>query len=509
MKYCCIVILMSLQLFASDQDSLIVATVGTHAITAGDLTTSYEFGPAFVKRTTDPLREHLKYMVYEYLLALEGEKNGLDETDFVKSRVQGLQEDYAVEELYKQEILSKVTLSKDTVEMDIAAAKKNISLRWIYTDSKRQAVTMYNMISSTGVFDSLFTQQLSASIHPGDRSYETTLLKLERDNQDLAATVKTMHPGTVSKPIQVHDGYYIISFDSLTENPITTQTEYAELRNQAVEIRTKIEADNLADAYIKNVMEQNYPVIKADGFNILRAYLADKGLSHDTKIQWEIPSTFMTEAGPQPISSSEKYLSHILVTYGKRSLQVRDFADWYDIRQFQLDTRSEKAFSSSVRRSIWKMVQDKLLSQQAYARGFDRLKSTRHETELWKRKMLYLGERSALLRTMDLSDSVTRSFYKEHSKSYVDANGTIKKYKDIKNEVKQDCFYSLEPVIILKKIEALKKKYPVVIHDSVLTTLSMKVRQDPHAIDAVFYKPGGTFPHVAFPTIDEAWIRFR
>ena len=56
-------------------DSLIVATVGSYQISSDDLLTSFEFGPAFVKRSRDPLREHLKYMIYERLFALEGERN--------------------------------------------------------------------------------------------------------------------------------------------------------------------------------------------------------------------------------------------------------------------------------------------------------------------------------------------------------------------------------------------------------------------------------------------------
>ena len=55
-------------------DTAVVARVGRFVITAQELLDSYEFGPAFVRRSSDPLRTHLQYMIYERLLATEAEK---------------------------------------------------------------------------------------------------------------------------------------------------------------------------------------------------------------------------------------------------------------------------------------------------------------------------------------------------------------------------------------------------------------------------------------------------
>jgi hypothetical protein len=116
----------------AQDDSLIVATVGSYRISSDDLLTSYEFGPAFVKHQRDNLREHLTYMIYERLLALEAKQNGLQRTSFVQERIQALEEDGAVEQLYRQDILSQVKLSEQQIANDTRKAKISISLRWIY-----------------------------------------------------------------------------------------------------------------------------------------------------------------------------------------------------------------------------------------------------------------------------------------------------------------------------------------------------------------------------------------
>ena len=47
-------------------------------------------------------------MIYERLLATEADKQRLDTTLFVRERLSALEEDVAVDELYKEEILSGV-----------------------------------------------------------------------------------------------------------------------------------------------------------------------------------------------------------------------------------------------------------------------------------------------------------------------------------------------------------------------------------------------------------------
>jgi hypothetical protein len=490
-------------------DSSIVARVGSYQISSDDLLTSFEFGPAFVKRRRDPLREHLKYMIYERLLALEAEGNGLKTVEFVKERIHALEEDGAVEQLYRQDILSRVKLSEEQITNDSRKAKIMISLRWIYKPTKIEAERTEQIINAGSSFDSLFAVQFDSTMNVDSSSMETTLLKLERDNEELAKTVLTLTVGKKSKPFQGKDGFYIFHLDKAEQNPITTESEFAELKNQAIEIRTKLIADGLADQYVKNMMKPHNPVIKADGFNILLAYLADKGLSRDTKVKWEIPSTFMTEAGQQPIRNSGNYLNRPLVTFGGRTITIHEYAQWYDIRQFQFDTRSLEAFNSSVKKTIWKMVQDKLLSEEAYKRGLDRLPFVANETSKWQAKLLYLSQRAALARTINTSDSLLKKYYTIHKRQYVNAQGKSMEFSVVRETVKGDYFGNEESLLLVRTIESVKKKFNVVINEELLLQLSKKTLSDSRAIETVFYKPGGTFPRVAFPTIDETWSKVQ
>ena len=319
------------------QKTNVVATVGHFSITAQDLLDSYEVGPAFVKRYPDPLRKHLEYMIFERLLALEAERKGYDTSLFVRARVAALEEDLTVEELYKDDVLSRVTVSNKEIEDGIRKERLSVHIRWLYAANKGEAKVLESELKRGVSFDSVYA--VNCGKDSSDRSLETTLLRLEQNTPELARSVAQLKTGRVSAPVEGPDGYYIVKLDRVWQNPLVTETENARLKGDVVRTLTASRADQLASAYVKGRMTGANPVIKAEGFNIIRALIADRGLTHDTRVQWEIPSTFMTEAGPRPIAYSQELMNRPLVAFDKRALTVGDYATWFDIRQFQLKTR--------------------------------------------------------------------------------------------------------------------------------------------------------------------------
>lgn len=486
-------------------DSSRVASIGKYSITVRDLMESYEFGPAFVKQHKNPLRSHLEFMIYERLLALDAETMQFDTTKFVKERVAGLEEDLTVDELYKKEILSKSSLTTNEIERGIAKAKVQLRMRWIFAMTKQEAERIHKKLAQGLSFDSLFLEQEN----PDGKKYETFVLKLERDNPAFAKALSSVKNQEISAPIKGTDGFYIVRLDEVWQNPVTTETEYVRLKDEAIKIVSIIKANRLADAYVSMKMKIARPIIKSDGYNILRAFLADKGLSRDTKLKWDIPSTFMTEAGALPITSSGKFLNKTLVTYNKRTLTVQDYLRWFDIRQFQLKTSSLEAFNASVKQTIWKMVQDRMLSEEAYSQGLDKLDTVRSETLKWNVKLLYLAARAHYTRSIVIPDSVIRVRYNSRKNIYRDDKGKQFSFADAKRIAWEDLYREEEVKILTKRLQQLKQQYPVIVNEILVQQVSTTMQPEPSPINMMMYKPGGTFPRVAYPTIDDAWYYFE
>ena len=496
-----------LLLVLSSLDSAVVATVGRFSITGRDLLDSYEVGPAFVKRYSNPLRKHLEYMIYEQLLALEAGRLGYDTSAFVRNRVAALEEDLTVDELYKDDILAEVKLTDKEIEEGIRKERMNLQLRWLYAANGEEAQSLEAELKKGISFDSLYAVNCGKGDSSSDRSLETTLLKLERDTPELARSIANLKTAQASAPIEGPDGYYLVRLDHVWQNPIMTEAEYGRLRDGAVKILMSSRADQLAADYVRTKMEVANPVIRAEGLNIVRAYVADKGLSRDTRVKWDIPSTFMTEAGPQPISTSGKFLSRPLVVFGNNMITVRDYVVWFDIRQFQLKTYSIEAFNSSVKRTIWKMVQDKLLSQEAYARSLNYQDEVKRETGKWGTKLLYLAGRSHILRTVRISEDSLKREYDRTKELYRDTSGKLLSFAQARDQMWTTKYYAEEERVLSQTLRRLKEVYPVHVDDAVVSRLAAGIKRESNPVNVIFYKPGGTFPRVAFPTIDESWQR--
>ncbi|MDH3251637.1 MAG: hypothetical protein OEM41_02530 [Ignavibacteria bacterium] len=495
-----------LLLLPAHADTAVIAQVGTFTISVQDLKESFEFGPAFVRRAADPVRTHLDYMIRERLIALEAMESNADTTAFVRERRAALEEDLAVDQLYEREVRSKVHVTEEEIATGMQKARMHIRLRWLFGRDRSAAEAYSRQLRNGLSFDSLYARRMRID-DAEDRSLETTLLRLEHENADFAEMIRSLRPREISAPLEGPDGFYIVRIDMIWQDPLLTESAAGDLRYESEKLIREGKADLLAAEYVKHHMASANPVITADGYNIVRAYLADKGLSRDTRLKWEIPATFMTEAGPMPISGAGEFLNRPLVRFGKSTLTVRDYVAWFDIRQFQLSTTSPGAFNSSIRRTIWKLVQDRLLSREAYARNLHRPEAVRQELALWEAKLLYLVGRTRLLRSITLDDGRLRSTYQRYEHRYRDASGRLLSYTEALEEVRVDAYYDLESSVLHREVDRLRKTYPVVLYEDRLRQLALSYESDHQAIQVMFYKPGGTFPRVAFPTIDESWQR--
>jgi hypothetical protein len=69
--------------------------------------------------------------------------------------------------------------------------------------------------------------------------------------------------------------------------------------------------------------------------------------------------------------------------------------------------------------------------------------------------------------------------------------------------------FEQENAVLRESLDRLGREHRVLVYEEVLGPLSVSVPRETGAVDVVWYRPGGTFPRVAFPTIDDRWQSFR
>lgn len=482
--------------FESEQNSKIkneiVAEVGPLKITAEEFVYNYEFGPAFPKRRENSKLTHLNYMINEKLLALDGYGNGMMEKETAKVILSDIEADLATEEMFVKEIMPEIKVDSVEIEKVIEKKLSEYYIKWLYAEDLPELENLLMKLKDKISFDSLFNGQLNDSIFVDDRQLTSSLYNIYFKNPQLAQIIDTLTPGKISDPIHTDDGWYIVTIENVWKNMITSESEYNKLKSESINAITKSKMDFLSDQYVKEIFSNENPIIKRDVFNVLRSYLGKFILSAEKYSDWELDEKLEVALTNLGLNRGEKFTGLTLVSSKNKNISIDEFIVWYKNREQYLKILKNDLieFSKSLEDLVWLMVRDKLLTAQAYQKGYDKSEWVKKQASWWKDKISY-----SLIRN-ELSNSVMLTSNEKHSLS--------------RDEKSQSEILSQElSKKIFNEVRELKKKYKIRINEDVLKKLMVSSENDKSSINMFIAKRGNLIPRPAFPSIDNDWAAWE
>ncbi len=487
--------------------TMVVARVGPATITARQFLLSYEFGPAFVKRGPDSRRKHLDFMINEALLGLDAARRGAGATPRVRRSVAEIEGDLATEELYRDDILSKVRVSQAELEAAMKAQRVHFRLRWLYAPTRETIDSIRGALARGATFDSLYRGQAGDSSGTALRSWTTTPFQVRNERPELAALADTLQPAAPSAPVEGPDGWYIICKDGVTFDAIVTDAEAMKGRYDAERAITQRKADTLATDYVNRMMSSHEPVIDPEAFGLLSVSLAQTWVPKDRLATWNLGGSLNSEMRLAATTNIDRFGGRTLVRMADRTVSLGRFLSWFRARDtvLKLRTTSSYAFETSLEQLIWRMVRDGLLIERATHRGLQNRENVRSQKQWWEQKVLYTVEKNALLDSISVGDSAMHAYYRGHVRDYMTPAGDTLSFDRVRDRVQSDYREAQLRARMLHRLIALRRTYPVTVDENLLRRLPVDAENDPRTVDVYVAKTGGTFPHPAFPTIDFDW----
>lgn len=487
----------SQNLFFEEDENLkikneIVAKVGPINITSEEFIYSYEFGPAFPKRKKNSKLIHLNYMINEKLLALDGYENGLMEKESAEDFYKDIESDLAAEEMFRKEIVPGITITDAEIEKVIEKKQSEYQIRWLYGNNTQQLEKCLKNLKSGISFDSFFNAQLNDSVLIDDRQLKSSLYSIYLKNPQFAQIVDTLNPGMISDPIHTDDGWYIIKIDNIWKNIITSESEFNKLKSESVNAITKSKMDILSDQYVKELFSNENPIIKWNVFSVLISYLAKFIITPEKYSDWGLDNKLEVALDNLELKRGEQYPGLTLVESKNNKMSLDEFIVWYRNREqyVKLLKNDLVGFSESLEDLVWLMVRDKLLTKEAFGKGYNKSVWVQKQSDWWKDKISYSVYKNELANSITLnSEEITLINKKKKSQSEIMSQELSKK--------------------IIHKIIELKKKYKIVINEDVLDKIKVSSENDKKAIDMYIVKRGNLIPRPAFPTIDNDWASWE
>ena len=475
----------------SIQPNEIIAKVGDKEITAEEFFYSYEYGPAFPKRRENSKQIHLKYMINEKLIALEGYKENILDEEGVETLYNDIQADLATEEMFKDEILSTIEISDAEIDSIVKDKQLEVELRWLYSSDIEGAKQFMNALKNGESFETLFIKQLNDSVFFDMRSMTTSVYSLKKNNPLLAQIVDTLKAGNYSAPIHVNNEWYIIKLENIWKDVVTNQTEFDKLNYEAKQAAIKFNMDKESDKYVDNLLKSENPVIKKDAFGLLRSYLGKYILPEEKYNEWNLEEYLDKALTALGLRRGDEYNGVQLVMSDNNSFMLDEFILWFRNRSLQIkfDETNLNTFSASLESMIWRMVRDKLLTMRAEEKGYFEKDWVKTQSSWWKDKVAYSAMRQKLANSILLeNEEVDQSNNAENTPSGQSQQLMEKMFRVIQNA---------------------KKKYKIEINEEVFNKVNVSTKDDPKAMDFYSAKTGGLIPRLPYPTIDNEWVNWE
>ena len=468
----------------------VVASVGKLKITAAEFKNGYNFGPAFYKREKNSKEIYLKFLVNEKLLALDGYKRKVDTVKQVSDMIRAFHDDLITDELFKDEIVSKVKMTDTEIDSVVTQKQLDVNLRWLYSANKEDVIGYVALMTKGVPFDSLFSKQCTDSSILNDRHMKTDYYHLKMKNPVIAKIIDTLKVGHVSLPIHVQDGWYLVKLENLSRNLITTESKRNELRSEAVEAVKMNKLNILSDQFVDKLMSDAKPVIRKDEFDILLSYIGNYILPKNKFDEWNLAGKLDSTLSQLQIKDKGKIPGLTLVDLKNGSVTLSELLNWFWTRDqyIKLNEKDFTSYSISLKEMIWRMVRDKLLVDEANKRNLATRQSVKDQESWWRDKIVYSYVRNELTNSVLLQ------------------NKEVPPVKnDSANKGNADEISMQLSKKILQRLNLLRQKENIKINNNVLNSINVTDENDPRAIELYIVKKGGLIPRAPYPTIDNDW----
>jgi hypothetical protein len=485
----------------------IVAKIGNFNLSAQEFLFNYEFGPAYLKRTSQSKKKYLNIMIYEKLLAIDGYNKEIDQRESVVRSCKAYEEDIMTEELFKDEVMSEVFVTDEEIENELPLEQKHLSFRWLYSKNKSELIWQWNALGHGITFDSLFYLQLNDSVPLDDRSMKSSYLRLKLKNPVLAAIVDTIGVGICSNPIKTADGWYIFKIDNIWTNVIATESEIGKLKNEIERAIFSQKLNIASESYVKDLMDLYSPEIDRETFREVVNYINETALYPKSYDQLVLEKHLGFETHNNHSYSGQMDEKNILVRGISCQILFTDFIDWYRPRMAYLKFSSESAqrFILSVQETVWRMVRDFLLVQRARKLNIDKRESVTTQVKWWQDKIVFNAVKADIATSIIYDDNDLENYYKINIKDYIYQDGRTIPFEKAMNNVRSDYISENYTSQLMRRILKLKQEYEIIINESVLDDIKVTDEANPITIDLYAVKKGGLLPRQPYPTIDWEW----
>jgi len=486
-----------------DPMDVVVARVGERQITVRDFKRNYEFGPPHLKREPDRKRSYLDFMIKELVLAQQGYRLHLDESERVRSLENELRQELLIEALFDNEVKSKISVSDDEIHDAISKSKVQWKMRFWYEPDLEHARHVCQAMREEGyarVVENILRSNPEIKVDP--KYFESKYMTWLEVEPVVLEAIKDLPIGEISDPVKINGGYYLFQVVDIRRGALTDY-EYKERAESFRQILFYRKLNDEAINYVSAMMTPKNVVTKGTAFKKLSVAFQYWQKKKDKKEF--LQAVLSAGADDEPLYDLQKNLQQTLVSFDDKHWTIRDYLASFDPKS--INTKPGKAavdIRPLLSDNIAVTVRNDYMIQEAKIKNLDESPAVIYELQHWKDKWVYEETRHYYTQDLKIDEMQARLFFEENPDRFKIRWDDEPKFEDNINLAKRLAYIEMARSRLDQEVDRLTgSDMPVIINQAVLDSIeTVDFKSSRWASLQVFKRSNN---RLAFPAADPAW----
>jgi len=351
-------------------------------------------------------------LIAEKLWALKADELQIDTIETIKLSLQSLKNLFVKDELFKQEVESKIVITNDEISKGITRVNRILNTSIITSPDSVKIYNLFNTFQTGTHFDS----ELNDWRIP-QKSVEVKYGSIE--DEAVEDILYSLNFNEISKPVKYKNNWFIFK-----------------LVSEKQDISLDLTKDNVKNIVIKKIKDkktQKLAITFLDKLLVGKTVTANRGL-FDT-VTGKLTEVLKTRSGKSESDSlvdiqlldtdildvlsmmSEVDLNDSFVTIGITTATVKQFLFYLIYQKIQFTSLKTDIVKQNINSAVKRFIEDEFIVREGYKRGFENMSSVKNDLQIWKNYYLSEFLKNSYSDSIEISEKEVEDYRQNKSNS--------------------------------------------------------------------------------------------
>jgi parvulin-like peptidyl-prolyl isomerase len=393
-----------------------VAKVGPDVITVKEFIERYEFLPwpqRHKKNSTEALKiEFLYALIAEKLLAAEGLSQGLTQHPAYSQKTRDVETKFVRDALYRDEVVQRVRVVDSELWEAYKKSKLAFFIKALQFRSSKEADFVSRLIESGTPFEAI-ASDTSISVENEETRNDTLAVRYGDYVTQVEDTLFRLKVGQVTSPIHVDDHYYVIKLERKETEPILSQEEFNQRKEQLEQTIRRRKEQTRAEDFLHQFLVGTTGSVKSGSMKSVLLEL-QKVFSRAQGNSLESSVGLTMDDYAEMTKDLASVWNDSLLTANDSTWTVGQFIGLLIAENLSVPDGSARSVKRAVDGVITMIIRQSYLVKESYRRKLQFDPGVKEDMKMWREYVLANLVKDQIRDTIGVSESEVNEYYRRH-----------------------------------------------------------------------------------------------